>query len=135
MRFGTQDGGLLNSASNGVLGNSAMMKIGILCLGLIIALPALAREVETVLIVSIDALHPDALTEKTSPTLHALMRSGRYTLEGKSVDPTITKFCSYPAKPGTATPNTSSMPSSRSASCAETAVDFKSSQVVGISIS
>ena len=87
MRFGTQDGGLLNSASNGVLGNSAMMKIGILCLGLIIALPALAREVETVLIVSIDALHPDALTEKTSPTLHALMRSGRYTLEGKSVDP------------------------------------------------
>jgi predicted AlkP superfamily pyrophosphatase or phosphodiesterase len=40
-----------------------------------------------VLIVSIDALHPDALSEKTSPTLYALMRPGRYTLEGKSVDP------------------------------------------------
>ncbi|BAN36863.1 type I phosphodiesterase/nucleotide pyrophosphatase (plasmid) [Sulfuricella denitrificans skB26] len=64
-----------------------MMKIGILCLGLMFAVPAFAREVETVLIVSIDALHPDALSEKTSPTLYALMRSGRYTLAGKSVDP------------------------------------------------
>jgi len=64
-----------------------MVKIGILCLGLMIALPAFPGEVETVLIVSIDALHPDALSEKTSPALFALMRSGRYTLAGKSVDP------------------------------------------------
>lgn len=61
--------------------------IGILCLGLLFAVPGFAREIETVLIVSIDALHPDALSEKTAPTLHALMRPGRYTLEGKSVDP------------------------------------------------
>jgi predicted AlkP superfamily pyrophosphatase or phosphodiesterase len=61
--------------------------IGILCLGLLFAVPGYARDVETVLIVSIDALHPDALSEKTSPTLYALMRSGRYTLEGKSIDP------------------------------------------------
>jgi predicted AlkP superfamily pyrophosphatase or phosphodiesterase len=64
-----------------------MVKIGILCLGLMIALPAFAGQVETVLIVSIDAPHPDALSEKTSPTLYTLMRSGRYTLAGKSVDP------------------------------------------------
>jgi predicted AlkP superfamily pyrophosphatase or phosphodiesterase len=60
---------------------------GILLLGLLFAAPGFARDVETVLIVSIDALHPDALSEKTSPTLYALMRPGRYTLEGKSVDP------------------------------------------------
>jgi predicted AlkP superfamily pyrophosphatase or phosphodiesterase len=60
---------------------------GILLLGLLFAAPGFARDIETVLIVSIDALHPDALGAKTSPTLHALMRPGRYTLEGKSVDP------------------------------------------------
>lgn len=54
------------------------------------AAPAWAYEVETVLIVSIDALHPAALSEKTSPTLHNLMRSGRYTLEGRSVTPPLT---------------------------------------------
>ncbi len=64
-----------------------MTQIGILCLGLMLGLPALAGEVETVLVVSIDALHPDALSEKASPALYALMRSGRYTLSGKSVDP------------------------------------------------
>lgn len=61
--------------------------IGILCLGLLFAVPGFARDIETVLIVSIDALHPEALSEKTSPTLYALMRPGHYTLEGKSVDP------------------------------------------------
>jgi predicted AlkP superfamily pyrophosphatase or phosphodiesterase len=42
---------------------------------------------DTVLVVSIDALHPDALRAKTSPTLHALMQPGRYTLQGQSVEP------------------------------------------------
>jgi predicted AlkP superfamily pyrophosphatase or phosphodiesterase len=46
-----------------------------------------AREVDTVLIVSIDALHPAALSEKVSPNLDHLMRSGRYTLQGQSVTP------------------------------------------------
>jgi predicted AlkP superfamily pyrophosphatase or phosphodiesterase len=40
-----------------------------------------------VLVVSIDALHPAALSEQTSPTLHALMQAGRFTLNGRSVDP------------------------------------------------
>ena len=77
----------MNWAGDKLSWTSAMMNMGILCLGLIIAMPALAGEVETVLIVSIDALHPDALSEKNSPTLYALMRSGRYTLAGKSTDP------------------------------------------------
>ena len=47
----------------------------------------LAREVETVLMVSIDALHPAALSERASPNLNRLMRSGRYTLRGQSIAP------------------------------------------------
>ncbi len=39
------------------------------------------------LIVSIDALHPAALSERVSPNLHRLMRAGRYTLQGQSVSP------------------------------------------------
>lgn len=66
------------------------MRIGFLFFCLLLAVPAFAREVETVLIVSIDALHPAALSEKTSPTLHTLMRSGRYTLKGRSVTPPLT---------------------------------------------
>ena len=48
---------------------------------------ACAREVETVLMVSIDALHPSALSEQASPHLLRLMRSGRFTLHGQSVTP------------------------------------------------
>lgn len=67
-----------------------MKRLGILILGLLFAAPVLANDIETVLVVSIDALHPDALSVKTSPTLHALMLSGRYTLEGMSVAPPLT---------------------------------------------
>jgi len=56
-------------------------------LSLMCAVPTWAGDARTVLVLSIDALHPAALSEKTSPTLHAMMRSGRYTLEGRSVDP------------------------------------------------
>ena len=66
------------------------MKAIFLILCCLVAVPALAYEFETVLMVSIDALHPAALSEKTSPTLHNLMRSGRYTLEGRSVTPPLT---------------------------------------------
>lgn len=61
--------------------------ISILLLGLLFTAPVSARDADTVLIVSIDALHPDALSEKTAPALYALMRPGCYTLEGRSVDP------------------------------------------------
>ncbi len=46
-----------------------------------------AGAADSVLVISIDALHPAALSAKTSPTLQALMHSGRYTLKGRSVDP------------------------------------------------
>lgn len=62
-------------------------KVAVFCLALLLAGPSHTREIETVLLVSIDALHPDALSAKTAPTLHALMRPGRFTLAGKSVDP------------------------------------------------
>ena len=63
------------------------MRIGWLLCCWLLAGPALAREVETVLMVSIDALHPAALSQKSSPALQRLMRSGRYTLQGQSVTP------------------------------------------------
>lgn len=49
--------------------------------------PVQALESESVLVVSIDALHPMALDAQTTPTLHALMQPGRFTLAGRSVDP------------------------------------------------
>jgi len=54
---------------------------------LLLGLSVLAEAADTVLVVSIDALHPAALSAKTSPTLHALMQPGRYTLQGRSVEP------------------------------------------------
>lgn len=49
------------------------MKTGLLLFFLSLAAPVFVGEVETVLLVSIDALHPAALSEKTSPTLVRLM--------------------------------------------------------------
>lgn len=57
---------------------------------LLLVRPAYADRLQTVLVVSIDALHPAALSKKISPTLNALMRKGRYTLEGRSVTPPLT---------------------------------------------
>lgn len=46
-----------------------------------------AGELKTIVVISIDALHPDALSGKTSPAIFRLMNEGRYTLKGKSVEP------------------------------------------------
>lgn len=54
---------------------------------LILSLPALAFAADSILVVSIDALHPAALSAKASPILHALMQPRHYTLQGRSVDP------------------------------------------------
>ena len=40
-----------------------------------------------VVIISIDALHPDALQQAKIPTLSRLMQSGAYSLDGRSTDP------------------------------------------------
>ena len=63
------------------------MRAVLLLFFLSIATPVFASAIETVLMVSIDALHPAALSQKTSPALDRLMRSGRYTLNGQSVTP------------------------------------------------
>ena len=56
-------------------------------LALLLTWAALVQAADTVLVVSIDALHPAALNARTSPTLRALMQSGTHTLKGRSVEP------------------------------------------------
>lgn len=46
-----------------------------------------AGNLYNVVIISIDALHPDALRRAEIPTLQQLMESGAYTLDGHSTDP------------------------------------------------
>lgn len=54
---------------------------------IVLVLATKAFAADSILVVSIDALHPDALSADTSPTLHALMQRGRHTLQGRSVEP------------------------------------------------
>ena len=70
-------------------GGESMVKkgLGIFFLLLLIAGPGYSQSVDAVLIISIDALRPDALSEKTSPAVFRLMKEGRFTLKGTSVDP------------------------------------------------
>jgi predicted AlkP superfamily pyrophosphatase or phosphodiesterase len=63
----------------------SMRRACLLFLGIVWS--GLACAADSVLVVSIDALHPDALGAKTSPTLHALMQPGHHTLQGRSVTP------------------------------------------------
>ena len=85
-------------------------------------LPALAAAYEHLLIVSIDALHPDALDAKVSPTLHGLMLGGRYTLEGRSVSPPKTLIAHTSMLTGltpsaTASGTTTGDPANRGSGC------------------
>lgn len=54
---------------------------------LLVPLKLFAAEIETVVVISIDALHPSALTQKVSPHLWEIMLAGHYTLNGKSENP------------------------------------------------
>ena len=49
-----------------------------------------ANEVSTVLIVSIDALHPKAIDPKASANIQRLLEQGVYTLDGFSTNPPLT---------------------------------------------
>ncbi|MGE4424083.1 MAG: alkaline phosphatase family protein [Pseudodesulfovibrio sp.] len=51
---------------------------------------ALAQKPASILVVSIDALVPEALGDETSPFISELMRQGVYSLDGMSVDPPLT---------------------------------------------
>jgi predicted AlkP superfamily pyrophosphatase or phosphodiesterase len=68
-----------------------MRYLGIIAI-LIFGFPftAFPTEVNTVLIVSIDALHPDALHRESTPNIHRLMEEGVFTLDGHSTDPPLT---------------------------------------------
>lgn len=46
-----------------------------------------AENLDLVLIVSIDALHPEALQQAKIPTIGGLMQTGAYSLEGRSTEP------------------------------------------------
>lgn len=78
---------------NGIGGASRREKtIGWMLLGACLLLAGLpfvhaSTTLDTVLVVSIDALHPSALDEKNAPALHALHQKGVATLNGRSVDP------------------------------------------------
>lgn len=51
------------------------------------AVTAHAGNLKNVVIISIDALHPDALKSTAIPVLQKLMDSGAYTLDGRSTEP------------------------------------------------
>jgi len=65
-----------------------------LLIGFIINLPtpefSFAKEVKTVLIISIDALHPKAIDPKISTNIQQLREQGVYTLDGLSTNPPLT---------------------------------------------
>ena len=48
------------------------------------------KEVQIVLIISIDALHPKAIDPKTSANIQQLLEQGVYTLDGFSTNPPLT---------------------------------------------
>ena len=54
---------------------------------LLIPVRLFAADIPNVVLVSIDALHPLALTKNVSPNLWQIMQEGQYTLDGKSVTP------------------------------------------------
>ena len=54
---------------------------------LLIPVGLFAADIPNVVLVSIDALHPLALTKNVSPNLWQIMQEGQYTLDGKSVTP------------------------------------------------
>jgi hypothetical protein len=66
--------------------------ITLLIVAIVFLLPCLvySTEIKSVLVISIDALHPDALGSKTTKTIHNLMKRGVFTLDGKSTDPPLT---------------------------------------------
>lgn len=64
-----------------------MGKILFTLLMLLLPVKLIAADISTVVVVSIDALHPLALSQKVSPNLWQVLQTGQYTLDGKSVSP------------------------------------------------
>jgi predicted AlkP superfamily pyrophosphatase or phosphodiesterase len=54
---------------------------------LVWAVTSHAAPLKTVLIISIDALHPAALNGRATPTIYKVMKDGAFTLDGYSTNP------------------------------------------------
>ena len=67
--------------------NALLRQVLALALGCALALGVCAEPLQTVLMVSIDALHPAALRPDVAPALETLQHPGQFTLEGRSVTP------------------------------------------------
>jgi len=67
--------------------NRLARQFGLGIVGSFMLMPAWAQDLQTVLLVSIDALHPAALQADGAPNLESLKRRGQFTLEGRSVNP------------------------------------------------
>lgn len=67
--------------------SSLLRQLGVGLLGCVLLMPVWPKTLQTVLLVSIDALHPDALQAAVAPTLESLKRPGQFTLQGRSVNP------------------------------------------------
>jgi predicted AlkP superfamily pyrophosphatase or phosphodiesterase len=69
-------------------GLRALMAGGLLTVLMVAVAPA--DVFQNVLVISIDALHPEALRVGNLPTLQRAMRQGVYTMAGQSTDPPLT---------------------------------------------
>jgi hypothetical protein len=69
-----------------------LSQLSIVIILFLILIPILvsAKEIESVLIISIDALHPVALEAETSKTIYSVMKKGTFTLRGQSTSPPVT---------------------------------------------
>jgi predicted AlkP superfamily pyrophosphatase or phosphodiesterase len=68
--------------------------VAIIALVLAVSAFGFARTAQfsSVLIISIDSLRPDAISEKDAPNISAIMKRGNFTLKGKSIDPAKTLY-------------------------------------------
>lgn len=68
--------------------------VAVISLFLAVPLSAFAgtTRFNNVLVISIDSLRPDAISEKDTPNLSTIMKKGSFTLKGKSIDPPKTLY-------------------------------------------
>lgn len=57
---------------------------------------SLANDIKNILIISVDALHPNAISAQSSKNIYRLMEQGVYTLDGQSTDQPLTLLAHYP---------------------------------------
>jgi len=68
----------------------SLLNLILIVLILTFTFPVFAAEVNSVLIISIDALHPAAMGPYTTPHMNGVMTQGVFTLDGRSTAPPLT---------------------------------------------